>query len=252
MKITAQAYTIRDFCKTPEDIAVSFKKLADIGYRYVQASGMGAIEPIRLKEIADQTGLEVVITHTSPDRILEDTMGVINDHRIFGCNHIGIGSLPGKYQTGAEGYRQFTADFNPAAKILADNGMMFHYHNHHFEYEKDGGEVLFDILVNETNPKHWGFIIDTYWVQFAGRCPAKQIEALKDRVVVCHVKDMAIVNRGQKMAPVYEGNLNFDEILESCAKANVQYLAVEQDDCNGKDPFECLKISYDNLKKKLG
>ena len=26
------------------------------------------------------------------------------------------------------------------------------------------------------------------------------------------------------------------------------YAAVEQDDCYGTDPFECLKISYDNLK----
>ena len=35
MQIGAQFYTIRDFCKTPEDLALSLRKVADIGYKTV-------------------------------------------------------------------------------------------------------------------------------------------------------------------------------------------------------------------------
>jgi hypothetical protein len=30
--------------------------------------------------------------------------------------------------------------------------------------------------------------------------------------------------------------------------AGTKYMMVEQDDCNGEDPFECLKRSYEYLK----
>ena len=45
MPIGAQFYTIRDFCKTPEDLAESLKKVADIGYKTVQLSGVCAYDP---------------------------------------------------------------------------------------------------------------------------------------------------------------------------------------------------------------
>ena len=52
------------------------------------------------------------------------------------------------------------------------------------------------------------------------------------------------------MAPVYEGNIDFDSILEACEAAGTEYLLVEQDDCYGEDPFECLRVSYQNLKAR--
>ena len=67
-----------------------------------------------------------------------------------------------------------------------------------------------------------------------------------------HLKDMAFAPgnglSGMRMAPVYEGNMNFDAILAAAEDAEVQYLLVEQDDCYGEDPFLCLTKSYANLK----
>ncbi len=50
------------------------------------------------------------------------------------------------------------------------------------------------------------------------------------------------------MAEIGEGNLDWPGILAACREANVQWYAVEQDICPG-DPFESLKISYQNLKQ---
>ena len=69
MKIGAQGFTIRDFVKTPADIEASLKKLHDIGYTSLQVSAFGEIEPTRLRAIADENELSIVVTHTNPDRI---------------------------------------------------------------------------------------------------------------------------------------------------------------------------------------
>ena len=50
------------------------------------------------------------------------------------------------------------------------------------------------------------------------------------------------------MAVIGEGNLNFERILKKAEEAHTRYLLVEQDDCNGEDPFACLRRSYQNLR----
>ena len=44
-----------------------------------------------------------------------------------------------------------------------------------------------------------------------------------------------------------EGNLNWPAILKACQDLGIKYYIVEQDICQ-RDPFESLKISYENLK----
>ena len=51
------------------------------------------------------------------------------------------------------------------------------------------------------------------------------------------------------MAPVAEGNLEFDAILEAAKRCGVKHLLVEQDICQGS-PFDCLERSFKNLQGK--
>ena len=94
MKIGAQMYTIREFCQTPEDTVKSLEKLAEIGYRYVQYSGCGPMDPKELKAACDRVGIEIIITHSPYDRIIDDTDALIEDHNMMGCDYIGLGSMP--------------------------------------------------------------------------------------------------------------------------------------------------------------
>ena len=52
---------------------------------------------------------------------------------------------------------------------------------------------------------------------------------------------------GKKMAVIGEGNINFDRVFEKAESSGTEYLMVEQDDCYGEDPFDCLKRSYKYL-----
>ena len=71
-----------------------------------------------------------------------------------------------------------------------------------------------------------------------------------------HAKDFTIGRMGQtwearpiQFAPVGEGALDWKSILKVCRDNEVRSYAIEQDDCYGRDPFECVKSSYDFLKK---
>ena len=52
------------------------------------------------------------------------------------------------------------------------------------------------------------------------------------------------------MAVVGEGNINFDRVLEKAAAGGTEYLLIEQDDCNGEDPFDCLHRSLKYLRAR--
>ena len=123
------------------------------------------------------------------------------------------------------------------------------YHNHDFEWEKYGNKRMIEYLQDEF--PQIGFILDTYWVQAAGGDSAAWLTKLSGRIPVIHFKDMSWFNNSRRMAEVMEGNLNWPAIFAACGPAGVEYAMVEQDDCNGKDPFEALRTSFNNLKGVL-
>ena len=51
--IGAQLYTLRDFQKTLPDFTEAMKKVAAIGYKTVQVSGVGVKDPKEIVEVAD-------------------------------------------------------------------------------------------------------------------------------------------------------------------------------------------------------
>lgn len=64
------------------------------------------------------------------------------------------------------------------------------------------------------------------------------------------MKDMAITSeREQRFAAIGEGNMNFAGILEACKEIGVEWGLVEQDQCYGNNPFECLQTSFQNLRQ---
>ena len=244
MQLGAQFFTLRDSCKTPEELAESLKKVADIGYRTVQISGTCPYDPQWLKEQLDQNGLQCVLTHIPQDRLIADAAAVAREHDVFGCENVGLGYFPFEEEEGKR-LEDFVSLFTPVAKTLAANGKYMMFHNHEREFIKRDGKVLLQHLADAFSPDELGFTLDTYWVQKGGGDPAWWIEHLKGRVPCIHLKDYAY---GAKMAVIGEGNINFDRVFQAAEAAGTRYMLVEQDDCNGEDPFDCLTRSYQFLK----
>ena len=241
--IGAQLYTVRDLMQTPAQIEDTLTKIAQIGYKYIQLSGF-SYEAEPMKNLRNKLDLQVKLTHTPPERILNDTQAVIAEHKVLNCPYVGLGGMPAEYRS-AKGARKFLQDFSPAMKALHNAGLKFQYHNHSFEFERFDGETIFDVLVNESDPALLGFTLDTYWVQHGGLDVVELIRRLNGRIDVCHYKDMAIANGGeQHYAAIGQGNMNWPAIIAAFEESGVQYAFVEQDDCYGIDPLKELAKSY--------
>lgn len=247
MYLGAQLYTVRQYMKNEADFKETLLKIADIGYKYVQVSGIGDVSPTAIKEGAEAAGLKVILTHTDPKRIRDNTEEVIANHNIFGCDALGIGGMP--YPHSEQGYFDFCKDFAPAVEKLKAAGKVLLYHNHRFEFEKYNGKYGIEIILENSDPDGLKLTFDTYWGVSAGIDVPAFMEKYANRIHVTHLKDMAILSDKQVMIEMLTGNINFDAILDVSAKNNIVWHFVEQDEVR-IDAFESMKISHDNLKAK--
>ena len=248
MQIGAQFYTVREQCKTLDDFALTLKKVADIGYKTVQISGTCPYEADWLKEQLAINDLKCVLTHIPVPKLVGETEQVIADHFTFDCPYIGLGYYSFDERKEDATYDHFMKTFVPVAEKIRAGGKYFMYHNHDNEFKLAPGEnkqIVLEKLAEEIPADMMGFTLDTYWVQVGGGDPAQWVEKLAGRVPAIHLKDFAF---GRKMAVVGEGNINFDRVFREADKAGTKFMLVEQDDCNGEDPIECLRRSYEYLK----
>lgn len=250
MKIGAQLYTVRDYCKTTQDFAETLKKVADIGYTSVQVSGTCAYEADWLAEELKKNGLTCDLTHTGFDRLCSETDRVVAEHFAFGCRYIGLGSMPDMWgmENKLDALAPFIEKARPMVKRAHELGAKIMYHNHDVEYYFGGEHHMLEQLGDAFDSAAFGFTLDTYWVEYSGHDPISELERLTGRVDCIHLKDMELLPDGTKrFAPVGHGVMDFDAILRAAERAGTKYAFVEQDDCFGEDPFLCLKKSYDFL-----
>ncbi|MBV9864228.1 MAG: sugar phosphate isomerase/epimerase [Abitibacteriaceae bacterium] len=254
-KLAVQMYTVREFLKNERDLAESLAKISAIGYPAVQLSAVAAmngdnpeVSVTQAKKMLDDNGLKCIATHRGWDNLAQRTDEEIDFHRTLECDFVAIGGVPQSYAgKGAEGYEQFAHDAVPVLEKLKAAGIRFGYHNHAHEFERvgSGRRSLYDILLEQGGPNML-MEIDIYWVQHAGLDPVRVVERCHGRMPVIHLKDKEVANREPVMAPIGEGNLDWERILPACATAGVEWYAVEQDNYR-RDPFDCLKSSFEFL-----
>lgn len=254
-------YTVRDFTATGKDFSDTLQKIARMGYTGVQISAAKAVESGELsakvvRQMLDDNGLVCAATHRSWQALGEQTDAEIEFHRTLGCDFIAIGSLPGLFEgnLGADGYRRFVAEAKPVIERLQSAGIRFGYHNHQHEFARaDVGSrdksTLFDIFVDEAGADLC-LELDVYWAWEAGVDPVALLRRSAGRLPLIHLKDREVVaGKGAIMAAIGEGNMPWETILPAGDEAGVEWYAVEQDVCP-RDPFDCLRSSFEYLSSR--
>lgn len=251
MKIGAQFYTIREHCKTLEELDESLKKVADIGFEDIQLSGVCPYEPEWMAERLKAYGLHCRLTHFGFDRMRNEVNTMIRHHDIIDCKYMGIGGFNGKGLLGAEFDEEFMAktlaSMGPAIDKMYAAGHKFMVHTHSNEFARcSDGRTVLEHFLDFYPAEKMGITLDVYWAHAAGVDEALWLRRLKGRVDCVHFKDMVQDQRLGRfiMAPIGEGNMNYEAIIKACADADVEYGFIEQDDCNGEDPFDCLRRSF--------
>lgn len=246
MKLGAQFYSIRDNTTTPEDLRNTFKAIKEIGYEISQMSAICAIDPELLRSYSEEFALPITCTHSPFDRIVNDTEKLIEEHKIYGCPTIGLGAMPLEYRNGGV-YDFIEVMREPLRKIKAA-GLDFAYHNHAFEFESVNGKLVYDILIDEL--PELSFIVDTYWVKYAGYDYLEYIKRLgPSRIKNVHFKDMKTEPKGD-ICPCGDGVIDFKPVIELCDALGIENALVEQDNApDSGDSIGQMAISYNNIKE---
>ena len=247
MKLGAQFFSLRERCKTPEDLYRSFAEMKKIGYEVTQMSAICKIEAERLRSYVDEFNLPITCTHSPMERLVSDTDALIKEHIIYGCPTIGLGSMPDEYRGSIEGVRKFIETLKEPIKKINSAGLNFAYHNHDFEFNDIGGVCGYELLIEELPEMQ--FILDTYWFKYADRDYLGYIKAFgSKRLQNIHFKDMKTYPKGE-ICPCGEGVIDFAPIVKLCNELHIPYALVEQDNAPSLgDEYGQMATSFNNLK----
>ena len=251
--LCAQLYTVRDYCKTPADIAETLKKIAAIGYKLVQVSGLGPISGEELAAACKDAGVAAVGSHIAYGDWIDKYDEKLAFLRAIGCKYTAIPAISIEFRKDAAAWADTAEKFGALGRKLIKDGIILQYHNHRFEFEKFDGRTGLEILYKKTAADDLQAEIDTCWVARGGDDPAKWVFDVAGRMDQIHLKDSVIVDDKEQFAEIGEGNLNWHAILWACKKTSVKHYIVEQDgNWKDNDPFKSLAISYEYLTKKHG
>lgn len=252
-QIAAQCYTIRDFCKTAEDFAVSMKKVKALGYAGVQISGVGPIPPAEIRRICDGEGLAVCATHEGGGNICDSTQAVIDRLAALGCRYTAY-PYPHAPTGTLDEVKALAAKLDAAGAKMRAAGQVLCYHNHDIEFVKVAGKTVLEWLYDLTDPRNLQGEPDTYWVQRGGGDPVAWCRRLNGRLPLLHMKDLGPRRKADggldssQIMEVGNGNLPWNEIAAAAGVAGCRWYIVEQDTCPG-DPFDSLRQSREYLRE---
>jgi sugar phosphate isomerase/epimerase len=186
--IGIQLYTVRDIMAS--DPQGTLNALGRIGYATVGVSGLYGNSPERFRAMMDNAGVRAVLTHTSWDAMLANSRRELEIARVLGVRYVVVPSLPGNLRN-VTGYENAAAAFGEWGAQCRSAGMKFLFHNHNVDFVKVDGKILYDILLEQTDPRFVNFELDLYWIIAGGYDPVPYFDRHPGRFPVFHVKDRA-------------------------------------------------------------
>jgi sugar phosphate isomerase/epimerase len=162
-----------------------------------------------------------------------------------GQEYIICSTMPSNGQT-ADNYKKVAETFNKAGEACKKLDLKFGYHNHEYEFETGNGEVLYDILLKNTDAALVHMELDLGWVIAAGKDPLDYFRNYKGRFPLWHLKDMDI--KKNQSTEFGKGGLNIANMLKHGKQSGMKYFFIEQEEYTST-PFESMRQNMDYLAK---
>jgi sugar phosphate isomerase/epimerase len=240
-----QLYTVRK--EMLEDNVGTLKKIASLGYKEVEsaASEKGSyygFTPAEMKKICSDLGMTLRSGHVHYDS--DKWQQTIEEAVESGQEYLIVPVLPTSGQT-VDNYKNVSEIFNKAGEACKEANITFGYHNHDSEFEKDSGKVLYDVLLENTNPEFVKMEMDLGWVIVTGNDPLDYFAKYPGRFPLWHLKDMDI--KEKHSVEFGKGGLDVKKMFQHANEAGMKYFFVEQEEYTGT-AFECLAYNMNYLK----
>ena len=241
--IGLQLYTVRDLMQ--KDVQYTLKQVAGVGYREVEFAGLFDKKATTVAKWLRENKLTSPSSHVPLDRLKNSIQAVVDECHTLGNDFIVCPFIDESMRKSADDWRRIGGDFNKVADQVQRAGMRFAYHNHDFEFKQlPSGEMGYDILLNECDPKLVKMELDLFWITKGGQDPLAYFAKWSGRFPLVHVKDMTGAG---EMANVGQGKIDWNKIFAKRREAGIEHFFVERD--NPKSPIEDIKVSYDYLSK---
>lgn len=240
-----QLYTFRT--AMAEDAAGTLQKIAALGIKQIESArsdkgnyyGLAAAE---MKKICEDHGMKLRSGHVHLDTKWKETLGQAAEAK---QEYLICSTMPSSGQT-LDNYKKVAEQFNKAGEDCRKMGIKFGYHNHEYEFETAGGEVLYDVLLQHTDPKLVHMELDLGWVIVAGKDPIDYFTRFPGRFPLWHLKDM---DMGKKESTEFgKGGLDIKKMLVSAKKAGMKYFFIEQEEYTN-NPWDSMKANMAYLEK---
>jgi sugar phosphate isomerase/epimerase len=243
--VGVQLYSVR--AEMLADPIGTLKRLAQIGYKQIESArskkgNYYGLKPKEIKKVLGDLGMTLRSGHVHIDEAWQQSIDAAAEAR---QEYLICSTMPSEGQT-VENYTRVADTFSKAGEDCKKSNIIFGYHNHDYEFEKENGQVLYDVLLQKTDPSLVKMELDLGWVFVTGNDPLAYFEKYPGRFPLWHLKDM---DKAKKQSTEFgKGQLNIKGMLENAKKSGMKYFFVEQEEYTN-NAFESLQQDYDYLMK---
>lgn len=251
------------------------KKLTEMGFHAVEVSQIDMTPDAvsQMQRAQAELGMEIAamscgVDDLAPgypypgDTLVHNFDKIVADCKAVNCPILRIGMLPMSHATSPEKMMEMAQTLESYALRLKQYGIDLYYHAHTFEFHRWNGKPVLNHMLEQTSAL--GFELDSHWMWRGGVDPVKYLPLFKGRIRMQHLKDYRIGLVPEKFdfkpgtdvfgmleqyAEVGEGCLDMPAIIEAGLASGSEYFMIEQDLTYGRDVYESLAISRDNLIK---
>jgi len=136
---------------------------------------------------------------------------------------------------------------NSIGEACNAHGLRFAMHNHEKEFQQLEGEVVYNYLLDHTDPELVTMEVDLYWAYKGGADIRTYFEAHPGRFELVHVKDSYDSPDMRSFACVGSGILDFPDLFSYREVAGFRHLIVEHDQPEADSELECARSSIEYL-----
>ncbi len=264
-KIGIQLYTLRDVIF--KDVQGTLKQVADFGYQELELFGYndGKVFGKPVSEVAKMVkdmGMKITSGHyvtgliSQPNKpasvgtLVNGWEQAASDAKILGQEYMVIAYLQKDERKTIDDYKKVCELINKNAEICTKYGMRIGYHNHDFEFEPIDGQVPYDLMLKELDPKSVSMELDLFWATYANHDPIKLIADHPGRFEQWHVKDMRKEDR-KLNADVGTGTIDFKAIFAKAKESGFKHFYIEHD-TYPVSSIESVKADAQNIKAIIG
>ncbi len=255
-----QLYSIReDMRKDPQG---TLNALAEMGYKYVEHANyinrkFYGWEAKEFKKRLDDLGMKMPSGHTVMGKAHWDDAKndftdlwkyTVEDAAVMGQELVISPSIDMGIRKDKNLLLKYMDIFNKSGELCNKSGMRFGYHNHDFEFsEKLDGELLYDIMLNNTDPKLVAQQLDIGNMINGGGVPADVMKKFPGRFVSMHVKDEVPAAGGHEkfestILGKGSGQIDVQALVKLGDKeGGTKHFIIEQESYQGLKPLDCMK-----------